>query len=178
MKRFKISHYIIGVLNGILFTFAFLFFMVGMNEEFQFVDTEETPEIDSIVHTNLLSYDIEDIEKEFYKRKSPEDIIDNLLHRYSMDGTIWEEKWDSLSDLEKVGLLLHDPELTNEYGRKIRRKAVKKCGCNHGSNVELYNFPQDTTFETKMDSCYILQGQMKLNKISESSGYSDSTSQK
>ena len=124
MKRFKISHYLIGVFNGILFTFAFIFFIVGMDEEFHFIDTEKPLGVDSIVFMDLSSYNIEDIESEYFKRQGPENILDKLLHQYSMVGTIWEEKWDSISDIEKVSILLYDTEITNRFKHKKKRKKI------------------------------------------------------
>lgn len=67
MKKFKIGLYAIGVFNGIVFTFAFLCLIVGMDEEFHFMDTEEPLGVDSIVFMDLSSYNIEDIESEYFK---------------------------------------------------------------------------------------------------------------
>ena len=122
MKRFKISHYLIGVINGILFTFAFLFFIVGMDEEFHFMDVEEPLGVDTIAFMDLSSYNIEDIESEYFKRRGPENILDKLLHQYSMVGTIWEEKWDSISDIDKVSILLYDTGIADILKHKKKRK--------------------------------------------------------
>ena len=130
MKRFKISHYLIGVINGILFTFAFLFFIVGMDEEFHFMDVEEPLGVDTIAFMDLSSYNIEDIESEYFKRRGPENILDKLLHQYSMVGTIWEEKWDSISDIEKVSILLYDTGIADILKHKKKRKekgSKEKC---------------------------------------------------
>ena len=118
MKKFKVSLYLIGVLNGILFTFAFLCFIVGMDEEFHFTDSKDTLGVDSLVVQEKLSlYSKEAIEEEYLKRHAPEHILDILLHQYSMSGTVWEEVWDSLSDLEKVKILLDTvPHCTCEAG--------------------------------------------------------------
>jgi len=124
MKKNKISLYLIGVLNGILFAFAFLFFIVRMDEVFHFIDSEEEPsKVGSIACMDLALYNIEDIEKEYFKRCSPEKILDILLHHYSMKGTIWEEKWDSISDIEKVAILLDDT-LQDRYKYKKKRKII------------------------------------------------------
>lgn len=176
MKRFKISHYLIGVINGILFTFAFLFFIVGMDEEFHFMDTEEPLGVDSIVFMDLSSYNIEDIESEYFKRRGPENILDKLLHQYSMVGTIWEEKWDSISDVEKVSILLYDTEMTDRFKHKKKRKKISgKAIC--PINKEHNNPPQDT-IETQEDSCSFFQSQTEWNKVSENSEYKDSVSYK
>ena len=125
MKKFKIGLYAIGVFNGIVFTFAFLCLIVGMDEEFHFMDTEEPLGVDSIVFMDLSSYNIEDIESEYFKRRGPENILDKILHQYSMVGTTWEEKWDSISDIEKVSILLYDTEITDRFKQPQKRK--KKC---------------------------------------------------
>jgi hypothetical protein len=96
-----------------------------MDEEFHFMDTEEPLGVDSIVFMDLSSYNIEDIESEYFKRRGPENILDKILHQYSMVGTIWEEKWDSISDIEKVSILLYDTEITDRFKQTQKRK--KKC---------------------------------------------------
>lgn len=176
MKKSKIGLYAIGVFNGIVFTFAFLCLIVGMDEEFHFMDTEEPLGVDSIVFMDLSSYNIEDIESEYFKRRGPENILDKLLHQYSMVGTIWEEKWDSISDVEKVSILLYDTEMTDRFKHKKKRKKISgKAIC--PINKEHNNPPQDT-IETQEDSCSFFQSQTEWNKVSENSEYIDSVSYK
>ncbi len=118
MKKEIRNSYLIGIFNGIVFTFAFLFFLVGMDEEFHFTDSKDTSGVDSlVVQEDLSLYSNETIEEEYLKRHAPEHILDILLHQYSMSGTVWEEVWDSLSDLEKVKILLDTvPHCTCEAG--------------------------------------------------------------
>ena len=108
MKETSKSYYI-GIVNGIVFTFAFLFLLIGMDEEFHFMDNGDNSEgkltVDTII-SDLSMFDEKDVEKEYLNGHSPEHILDVLLHQYSMVGTIWEEKWNHLSDLEKVKMLL------------------------------------------------------------------------
>ena len=108
MKKEIRKAFIAGIVNGVVFTFAFLIFLVEMcdnpNTE-EDLHPEENLAVDTII-SDLSMFAKEDVEKEYLKRQSPEHILDVLLHRYSMVGTIWEEKWNYLSDIEKVKILL------------------------------------------------------------------------
>lgn len=108
MKKEVRKAFVAGIVNGVVFTFAFLIFLVEMcdnpNTE-EDLHPEENLAVDTII-SDLSMFAKEDVEKEYLKRQSPEHILDVLLHRYSMVGTIWEEKWNHLSDLEKVKILL------------------------------------------------------------------------
>lgn len=163
MKKFKVSQYIIGVLNGILFTFAFLLFIFGKNEEFHFMNIEEPLGMDTIDFMNLSSYNIEDIENEYFKRRGAENILDRLLHQYSMKGTIWEEKWDSISDIEKVAILLDDTEITDRLKHKKKRKNIGSktiCPINKKHN----NLQQNTIGTDSQATIYSFLGKpIKIN---------------
>ena len=134
MKKNRL--FLIGVFNGIVFTFAFLIFLAGMDEEFHFLDSEESIGVDSIVYMDLSSYNIEDIETEYFKRQGPENILDILLHQNSMAGTIWENKWDSISDLEKVGILLNDTEIADRLNHKKKRKKIRRNPLTRNQKIE------------------------------------------
>ena len=123
MKKEIRNSYIIGIFNGIVFTFAFLFFIVGMDEEFHFMDSEDASRTDTIALGDLSLYSQEDIEDEYLKRHTPEHIMDMLLHHCSMSGTIWEDKWDNFSDQEKVKILLDTvPHCTCEESESMESK--------------------------------------------------------
>ena len=152
--------FLIGVFNGIVFTFAFLLFLVRMDEDFHYLDSEEPLGVDSIVYMDLSSYNLEDIEKEYFKRQGPENIMDKLLHQYSMAGTIWESKWDSIPDVEKVGILLNDTEIADRLNHKKRKKARR--------GLRRTSLPQDTLLRTKEDSCYTLTRDQKIEELEDS----------
>lgn len=141
--------FFLGVFNGFILTFAFLLFLVRMDEEFHFSDIDEPLGVDSIVYMGLSSYNFEEIENEYFKRQGPENIMDKLLHQYSMAGTIWEERWDSISDIEKFGILLNDTTIADRFINKMKRQ--KK-----GRVSRSKNLPKDTIIGAKDDSCFIL----------------------
>jgi hypothetical protein len=59
--------FFLGVFNGFILTFAFLLFLVRMDEEFHFSDIDESLGVDSIVYMGLSSYNFEEIENEYFK---------------------------------------------------------------------------------------------------------------
>ena len=151
------SYFFIGVFNGIVITLAFLLFLVRMDEEFHYMDSDNPLSLNSPIFMDLSYYDLEDIENEYFKRQGPENIMDILLHQYSMAGTIWENKWDSISDVEKVGILLNDKEIADRLNHKKKRKNIRRAPrCN--------NLSQDTFPKTKEDSCYILTRNQKIEE--------------
>jgi hypothetical protein len=147
--------FFLGVFNGFILTFAFLLFLVRMDEEFHFSDIDEPLGVDSIVYMGLSSYNFEEIENEYFKRQGPENIMDKLLHQYSMAGTIWEERWDSISDIEKFGILLNDTTIADRFINKMKRQ--KK-----GRVSRSKNLPKDTIIGAKDDSCFILTRNQKI----------------
>ena len=153
--------FFLGVFNGFILTFAFLLFLVRMDEEFHFSDIDEPLGVDSIVYMGLSSYNFEEIENEYFKRQGPENIMDKLLHQYSMAGTIWENKWDSISDVEKVGILLNDKEIADRFINKMKRQ--KK-----GRVSRSKNLPKDTIIGAKDDSCFILTRNQKIEQLHDS----------
>ena len=110
MKKEIRKSFFIGMFNGVVFTFAFLIFLVEMCDGPH--PEEDLHAMDSLAMDTRISdlsmFDKDEIEKEYYLRFSTDHVLDIILHRYSMNGTIWEDKWDSLSDMEKVKLLLGD----------------------------------------------------------------------
>ena len=77
-----------------------------------------------------------DIETEYFKRQGPENIMDILLHQNSMAGTIWENKWDSISDVEKVGILLNDTEIADRLNYKKKRKKTRRNPLTRNQKIE------------------------------------------
>lgn len=153
--------FFLGVFNGFILTFAFLLFLVRMDEEFHFSDIDEPLGVDSIVYMGLSSYNFEEIENEYFKRQGPENIMDKLLHQYSMAGTIWEERWDSISDIEKFGILLNDTTIADRFINKMKRQ--KK-----GRVSRSKNLPKDTIIGAKDDSCFILTRNQKIEQLHDS----------
>ena len=153
--------FFLGVFNGFILTFAFLLFLVRMDEEFHFSDIDEPLGVDSIVYMGLSSYNFEEIENEYFKRQGPENIMDKLLHQYSMAGTIWEERWDSISDIEKIGILLNDTTIADRFINKMKRQ--KK-----GRVSRSKNLPKDTIIGAKDDSCFILTRNQKIEQLHDS----------
>ena len=153
--------FFLGVFNGFILTFAFLLFLVRMDEEFHFSDIDEPLGVDTIVYMGLSSYNIEEIENEYFKRQGPENIMDKLLHQYSMAGTIWEERWDSISDIEKFGILLNDTTIADRFINKMKRQ--KK-----GRVSRSKNLPKDTIIGAKDDSCFILTRNQKIEQLHDS----------
>ena len=153
--------FFLGVFNGFILTFAFLLFLVRMDEEFHFSDIDEPLGVDSIVYMGLSSYNFEEIENEYFKRQGPEIIMDKLLHQYSMAGTIWEERWDSISDIEKFGILLNDTTIADRFINKMKRQ--KK-----GRVSRSKNLPKDTIIGAKDDSCFILTRNQKIEQLHDS----------
>lgn len=153
--------FFLGVFNGFILTFAFLLFLVKMDEEFHFSDIDEPLGVDSIVYMGLSSYNFEEIENEYFKRQGPENIMDKLLHQYSMAGTIWEERWDSISDIEKFGILLNDTTIADRFINKMKRQ--KK-----GRVSRSKNLPKDTIIGAKDDSCFILTRNQKIEQLHDS----------
>jgi hypothetical protein len=132
-----------------------------MDEEFHFSDIDEPLGVDSIVYMGLSSYNFEEIENEYFKRQGPENIMDKLLHQYSMAGTIWEERWDSISDIEKFGILLNDTTIADRFINKMKRQ--KK-----GRVSRSKNLPKDTIIGAKDDSCFILTRNQKIEQLHDS----------
>jgi hypothetical protein len=153
--------FFLGVFNGFILTFAFLLFLVRMDEEFHFSDIDEPLGVDSIVYMGLSSYNFEEIENDYFKRQGPENIMDKLLHQYSMAGTIWEERWDSISDIEKFGILLNDTTIADRFINKMKRQ--KK-----GRVSRSKNLPKDTIIGAKDDSCFILTRNQKIEQLHDS----------
>ena len=153
--------YFLGVFNGFILTFAFLLFLVRMDEEFHFSDIDESLGVDSIVYMGLSSYNFEEIENEYFKRQGPENIMDKLLHQYSMAGTIWEERWDSISDIEKFGILLNDTTIADRFINKMKRQEK-------GRVSRSKNLPKDTIIGAKDDSCFILTRNQKIEQLHDS----------
>ena len=153
--------FFLGVFNGFILTFAFLLFLVRMDDEFHFSDIDEPLGVDSIVYMGLSSYNFEEIENEYFKRQGPENIMDKLLHQYSMAGTIWEERWDSISDIEKFGILLNDTTIADRFINKMKRQ--KK-----GRVSRSKNLPKDTIIGAKDDSCFILTRNQKIEQLHDS----------
>lgn len=153
--------FFLGVFNGFILTFAFLLFLVRMDEEFHFSDIDEPLGVDSIVYMGLSSYNFEEIENEYFKRQGPENIMDKLLHQYSMAGTIWEERWDSISDIVKFGILLNDTTIADRFINKMKRQ--KK-----GRVSRSKNLPKDTIIGAKDDSCFILTRNQKIEQLHDS----------
>jgi len=153
--------FFLGVFNGFILTFAFLLFLVRMDEEFHFSDIDEPLGVDSIVYMGLSSYNFEEIENEYFKRQGTEIIMDKLLHQYSMAGTIWEERWDSISDIEKFGILLNDTTIADRFINKMKRQ--KK-----GRVSRSKNLPKDTIIGAKDDSCFILTRNQKIEQLHDS----------
>ena len=153
--------FFLGVFNGFILTFAFLLFLVRMDEEFHFSDIDEPLGVDSIVYMGLSSYNFEEIENEYFKRQGPENIMDKLLHQYSMAGTIWEERWDSISDIEKFGILLNDTTIADRFINKMKRQ--KK-----GRVSRSKNLPKDTIIGAKDDSCFMLTRNQEIERLHDS----------
>ena len=55
----------------------------------------------------LHEVDSESIEKEYFRRFSPEHTLDYILHNYSMGGTVYEDSWGYMSDEEKLRVVLN-----------------------------------------------------------------------
>ena len=153
--------FFLGVFNGFILTFAFLLFLVRMDEEFHFSDIDEPLGVDSIVYMGLSSYNFEEIENEYFKRQGPENIMDKLLHQYSMAGTIWEERWDSISDIEKFGILLNDTTIADRFINKMKRQKKRRVSRSK-------NLPKDTIIGAKDDSCFILTRNQKIEQLHDS----------
>lgn len=96
----KMKKFIFGLVIGILSTWLFTKMIVTNQEdasEIIYIDTMDISAADSVV-----------LENEYFKRFSPKHILNVLLHNYSMKGTIYEDSWDSMSDNEKIQVLLEE----------------------------------------------------------------------
>ncbi len=94
MKKFVFG-LVIGVLSTLLFTKLF-------------VDNQKDTEVIHADNMDISAFDSDMLENEYFKRFSPEHTLDVLLHKYSMEGTVYEDSWNSMSDKEKIQVFLEE----------------------------------------------------------------------
>lgn len=93
MKKFVFG-LVLGILSTLLFTKLF-------------VDNQE--DTTGVIHTDnmdISAFDSDVLENEYFKRFSPEHTLNVLLHKYSMESTVYEDSWNSMSDKEKIQVFL------------------------------------------------------------------------
>ena len=138
MKKANNNKFYLGFFNGILFTFAFLIFIVRINEDFHFMDTDDNQELHNPENKEAAKSNISTEEKsEEYTFQSQAD-----LNAMSMN---WETEYNDSIEKEYQMLLSLLPqykeELINEktIWEKYQDAVRKVAECEyHGSSTPMY----------------------------------------
>ena len=134
MKKANSNKFWLGFFNGVLFTFAFLFFMVGMDEEFHFTGTDESQVLDDREKISIISTE----------EKSGDYTFQSQAELNAMSADLCTEYNDSIEKEFQILLSMlpqYKEELINErctwkkYQNAVREVAVFE---DYGSSTPMY----------------------------------------